>query len=57
MWKKHSLMPSVYYNLPVSEQTVLAAFFEKEIEEKNQIIEALSESDFGGLIIPIIQAL
>ena len=57
MFKKHNIMPPVYNNLPVSEKTVLAAFFEKEMEEKRDIIESLAESSLGGLIIPLIQAL
>ena len=32
-WKNKGIRPSVFYNMPEGEKTVLRAFFEQEIED------------------------
>lgn len=37
-WKNGRIRPSVFYSMPKGELTVLQAFFEKEVEERNELV-------------------
>ena len=39
-WKHKGIRPSVFYSMPRGELTVLQAFYEKEISERNKMIES-----------------
>ncbi|MED4973649.1 MULTISPECIES: hypothetical protein [Geobacillus thermoleovorans group] len=41
-WKKKAIRPSVFYQIPYGELTIIRAFYELEIEEENEKIKALS---------------
>jgi hypothetical protein len=38
-WKSKGIRPSVFYSMPRGELTVLQAFYEKEVQEKNELIK------------------
>ena len=46
-WKRHGILPSVLYNLPIGEKIVLRAFYEREMEEKYKAIRT-------GKVFPVI---
>ena len=37
-WKTKGISPSVFYRMPRGELTVVQAFYEKELEEKKELI-------------------
>jgi hypothetical protein len=39
-WKHKGIRPSVFYNMPRGELTVIQAFYEKEVSERNEAIKA-----------------
>ena len=39
-WKYRGISPSVFYSMPKGELLVVKAFYEKEIEERNEAIKA-----------------
>ena len=39
-WKRHGILPSVLFNLPIGEKIVLRAFFEQEMEDRQKILRA-----------------
>jgi hypothetical protein len=41
-WKKKGIRPSVFYQIPYGELTIIRAFYELEVEEENEKIKALS---------------
>lgn len=43
-WKHGRILPSVFYRMPRGELTVVQAFFEKEVEENNEIIKKAENS-------------
>ena len=48
-WKHKGIRPSVFYAMPRGELLVVQAFFEKEIEERN---EAIKQSQ-GKAVCPL----
>lgn len=48
-WKHGRVRPSVFYSMPRGELTVLQAFYEKEVQEKNELIE----SSKGKAVCPL----
>jgi len=38
-WKSKGISPSVFYNMPKGELTVIRAFYEREIEDKLEMIK------------------
>ena len=38
-WKSKGILPSVFYSMPRGELLVLQAFYEKEVEERNEMIK------------------
>lgn len=51
-WKNGRIRPSVFYSMPKGELTVIQAFFEKEVEEHNDLVH--STGDKGVLPVAII---
>ena len=49
-WKHGRIRPSVFYTMPRGELTVLQAFYEKEIEERNELIRKANE---GKMVCPM----
>lgn len=50
-WKHGRVRPSVFYSLPKGELTVLQAFYQKEVEERNQLTEAINS---GKMVCPMM---
>ena len=50
-WKHGRVRPSVFYSLPKGELTVLQAFYKQEIEERNQLMEAVNN---GKMVCPMM---
>lgn len=48
-WKNGRIRPSVFYSMPKGELTVLQAFFEKEVEEQNELIKSVD----GKGVLPV----
>lgn len=48
-WKNGRIRPSVFYSMPKGELTVLQAFFEKEVEERNDLVKGVE----GKGILPV----
>jgi len=48
-WVHGRVRPSVFYRMPRGELTVLQAFYEKELQEKNELIE----SSKGKAVCPL----
>ena len=42
-WKNGRIRPSVFYSMPKGELTVLQAFFEKEVEERNELTKSVGD--------------
>lgn len=40
-WKHKGIRPSVFYSMPKGELTVIQAFYEKEIEERDKLLKAM----------------
>lgn len=38
-WKSKGISPSVFYNMPKGELTVIRAFYEREVEDKLEMIK------------------
>lgn len=38
-WKHKGISPSVFYRMPRGELTVVQAFYEKELEERNELLK------------------
>lgn len=51
-WKNGRIRPSVFYSMPKGELTVIQAFFEKEVEEHNELVKGTG--DKGVLPVAII---
>lgn len=51
-WKNGRIRPSVFYSMPKGELTVIQAFFEKEVEEYNELVK--DTGDKGVLPVAII---
>lgn len=49
-WKHKGIRPSVFYEMPRGELTVVQAFFEREVTERN---DALKKSE-GKAICPLM---
>ena len=49
-WKHRGIRPSVFYSMPRGELMVLQAFYNREIEERN---EAIKNSE-GKAVCPIM---
>lgn len=50
-WKKKGIRPSVFYQIPYGELTIIRAFYELEIEEENEKIKALSGMSCAALLL------
>jgi hypothetical protein len=50
-WKHHGIRPSVFYSLPKGELTVIRAFYEKEVDEKNELVRQAEGK--ASLVIPV----
>ncbi len=50
-WKNGRIRPSVFYSMPKGELTVIQAFFEKEIEEHNELVR---NTDGKGVLPAVI---
>ena len=48
-WKNRGISPSVFYNMPKGELTVIRAFYEREIEDK---VEMIKKSE-GKAVCPL----
>lgn len=48
-WKNGRIRPSVFYSMPKGELTVLQAFFEKEVEEHNELVKGVE----GKGVLPV----
>ena len=48
-WKNGRIRPSVFYSMPKGELTVLQAFFEKEVEEQNELVKGVE----GKGVLPV----
>lgn len=48
-WKNGRIRPSVFYSMPKGELTVLQAFFEKEVEEHNELVKGTD----GKGVLPV----
>lgn len=48
-WKNGRIRPSVFYTMPKGELTVIQAFFEKEVEEHNELINSTG----GKGVLPV----
>lgn len=46
-WKTKGIRPSIFYQMSKGEQIVIRAFFEKELEEKNELIKQMEKSGFA----------
>lgn len=46
-WKTKGIRPSIFYRMSKGEQIVVRAFFEKELEEKNEMIKQMEKSGFA----------
>lgn len=46
-WKTKGIRPSIFYQMSKGEQVVIRAFFEKELEEKNEMIRQMEKSGFA----------
>ena len=51
-WKNGRIRPSVFYSMPRGELIVLQAFFEKVVEEHNELIK--SAGDKGVFPVAVI---
>lgn len=40
-WKHKGIRPAVFYSMPKGELTVIQAFYEKEMEERNKLLKAM----------------
>lgn len=49
-WKHGRIRPSVFYQMPRGELTVLQAFFEKEVEEHNELVKGVD----GKGVLPVV---
>lgn len=49
-WKHRGIRPSVFYSMPRGELIVLQAFYQREIEERN---EAIKNSE-GKAVCPLM---
>jgi hypothetical protein len=38
-WKRHGILPSVLFNLPIGEKLVIRAFYEQEIEDTQKVVK------------------
>ncbi len=48
-WKNGRIRPSVFYSMPKGELMVLQAFFEKEVEEHNELVKGTE----GKGVLPV----
>ena len=48
-WKNGRIRPSVFYSMPKGELIVLQAFFQKEIEEHNELVKGVE----GKGVLPV----
>lgn len=47
-WVHGRIRPSVFYSMPKGELTVIQAFYEKEVEDRNRLIKEMD----GKLVCP-----
>lgn len=38
-WRRKGIRPSVFYSMPKGELTVIQAFYEKEIEDRDKVLK------------------
>lgn len=50
-WKHGRVSPSVFYSMPKGELTVIQAFYEMEVEERNEQIRKANE---GKMVCPMM---
>ena len=50
-WKHHGTPPSVFYSMPKGELTVIRAFYEREVEEKNELVR--NAEGKASVVIPV----
>lgn len=50
-WKHKGIMPSVFYAIPKGELTVIRAFYERELAEKDEMIRQAEGK--ASLVIPV----
>lgn len=43
-WKYHGIRPSVFYSMPKGELTVIQAFYEKELEERDKVLKEMGDN-------------
>ena len=43
-WKHKGIRPSVFYSMPKGELTVIQAFYEKEIEERDKVLKEMTQN-------------
>ena len=48
-WKNGRIRPSVFYSMPKGELIVLQAFFDKEVEEHNELVKGVE----GKGVLPV----
>ena len=44
-WKHKGIRPSVFYSMPKGEWTVIQAFYEKEIEERDKVLKEMAKNN------------
>lgn len=49
-WKNGRVRPSVFYSMPKGELTVIQAFFEKEVEEHNALVNRTGDKG----VLPVV---
>lgn len=49
-WKNGRVRPSVFYSMPKGELTVIQAFFEKEVEEHNVLVNRTGDKG----VLPVV---
>lgn len=42
-WVNHGIRPSVFYSMPRGELTVIEAFYEQELEEREEVRKQLED--------------
>nr|DAZ18585.1 MAG TPA: hypothetical protein [Caudoviricetes sp.] len=43
-WKHHGIRPSVFYSMQKGELTVIQAFYEKELEERDKVLKEMRDN-------------
>ena len=50
-WKNGRVRPSVFYSMQKGELTVIQAFFEKEVEEHNELVKRTENKGVTPVVI------